>query len=169
MQGELSTQNVQKKGIVLSRTNFVESDDVDKTSWKEFGAWLQSERDKAGLTQEQVSKASGLNVKSISRIETGQGGIRRATVITIAEAINKTALYHRIDENEALRRAGFHAGRSDVPPEIAAIDFSGASPEHIKEIVSYIRYVLQKDKPEDENFSYAVEEGPRKQRQRKAG
>lgn len=94
----LRTKNVTFKGMA-----------TDNSLWKAFGKWLQDEREKTGVTQDDVAKETGLNSKSISRIERGEGGTKRSTIITIVEAVNKLSHGYQINVSEALRRAGFVA------------------------------------------------------------
>lgn len=85
----MSTKNVLKKGLVLSRTNFVTFHSMENSTeaiWKVFGKWFQLEREAVGRTQEDVARYTGLNVKTVSRIENGEP-TKRMTVISLAEAI----------------------------------------------------------------------------------
>jgi transcriptional regulator with XRE-family HTH domain len=64
---------------------------------KEFGLYMQQEREKCGLTQKYVAKKIGISTTQLSRIETGKSGTERDTVILWAQTIG-------VDENDALRR-----------------------------------------------------------------
>lgn len=55
----------------------VSKSDIDKI----FGKILREFRDKAGLTQEQLSERLGISLKYISRIENGNNGIKTQTLI----------------------------------------------------------------------------------------
>jgi transcriptional regulator with XRE-family HTH domain len=94
-------------------------------SKKLFGAWLQSEREKAGITQDQVAKKTGLNVKSISRIERGESGTRRDTLIAIVESVNALSHGYQINLNTALQRCGYAPNGADDGDLIADGLFSG--------------------------------------------
>lgn len=96
----MSTNNVLKNVLVLSRTNFVTFSSVQNSNeqqWKLFGLWLKAEREKAGKTQEQVAEDADLHPKTVSRIENGEP-TKRPTVAALAKAVNT-------DINEAIRRA----------------------------------------------------------------
>lgn len=55
----------------------ISKSDIDKI----FGKILREFRDKAGLTQEQLSEKLGISLKYISRIENGNNGIKTQTLI----------------------------------------------------------------------------------------
>lgn len=80
--------------------------------WEKFGRWLQAERERAGLSQQQVAAHAGIHVVQLSRIENGRSGAKRETVIAIAEAVNALGKIS-IDIDAALGRAGF-AAQSDA-------------------------------------------------------
>ncbi len=105
----MSTLNVLKNSLVLSRTDFVELlpvDDSTEQLWKSFGTWYQKEREQKGKTQEDVAKSAGIHAKTVSRLETGESGTKRATVVKLAKAIN-------IDPKIALDKAGFKVPEND--------------------------------------------------------
>ena len=64
---------------------------------KEFGQWMQRERENRGITQLYAANKMGITPTQLSRIENGKSGTERDTVIIWAQIIG-------IDENEALRR-----------------------------------------------------------------
>ena len=64
---------------------------------RDFGLFMQRERESKGLTQKFVAGKIGITTTQLSRIETGKSGTERDTVILWAQAVG-------IDENEALRR-----------------------------------------------------------------
>jgi transcriptional regulator with XRE-family HTH domain len=82
--------------------------------WKQFGVWIKDQREtaKPKKTQDTVAKDAGISVVHLSRIENGQSGAKRDTVIAIAKAIP-------CDVNEALSRAGFGEGE---PPSNEILD-----------------------------------------------
>lgn len=61
-----------------------------------FGSWFQKEREKRGISQKYVAGKVDLSVTQLSRIENGDSGTRRDTVIQLANTIGA-------DEDEALR------------------------------------------------------------------
>ena len=73
---------------------------------KNFGFWFKQQRVKAHKTQSFVAAKTGLHTKHICRIEHGKSGVKRETVISLAKAI-------AIDENEALKFAGFGINSND--------------------------------------------------------
>jgi transcriptional regulator with XRE-family HTH domain len=88
--------------------------------WDRFGPWLQAEREAASVSQADLAKASGLNVVHISRVENGKSGIKRETLITVVNEINRLSSGHVVDLGEALKRAGFapdHAGTPETLEE----------------------------------------------------
>lgn len=93
--------------------------------WKAFGKWLQAEREKTGITQDDVAGETGLNVKSVSRIERGEGGTKRKTIIAIIEAVNNLSHGYQLNLNEALRRAGFTTGQPTDDELVAEGLFEG--------------------------------------------
>ena len=55
----------------------------------EIGSLLKREREKAGISQNEVSKKSGLTQATVSRIESGDSGFRIGTLETYMEALGK--------------------------------------------------------------------------------
>ena len=45
-----------------------------ETHWQQFGKWLRSKRNEAGLTQVQVSKKAGITDVQCARIEKAKAG-----------------------------------------------------------------------------------------------
>lgn len=74
--------------------------------WRNFGSWIRSHREARGKTQAEVAKAVNKHVVQISRIENGESGTKRDTVLLLAYALN-------IDPFEALEQAGFKAPAPD--------------------------------------------------------
>ncbi len=64
---------------------------------KDFGRWLQNEREIRGISQKYVAKEIRMSVTQLSRIENGESGTKRDTVILLAQTIGA-------DEEEALRQ-----------------------------------------------------------------
>lgn len=56
--------------------------------FQSFGARVRYFRQIRGLSQEQLSKATGLERKTISRLETGAGATSLRTVYTVADALS---------------------------------------------------------------------------------
>lgn len=68
--------------------------------WKHFGKWIRGQRRAADLTQEQVAKRAGIHALQVGRIEKGESGTKRDTVMNLAHAIGA-------DPIDALQNAGF--------------------------------------------------------------
>jgi transcriptional regulator with XRE-family HTH domain len=141
----MSTKNVSKNGLVLSRTNFVTLSNVNNSIealWKAFGAWYQKQREQAGKTQEDVAKAAAIHVKTVSRIENGEG-TKRKTVIALASAIEA-------DVNEALKKAGFAPQNTEnnIPKPIKeALSTSGNLDDgDMQLIANFIRMLSEQKK-----------------------
>jgi transcriptional regulator with XRE-family HTH domain len=81
---------------------------LDNSHWQEFGAWLRRERRGADLTQAQVAKRAGIHEVQVARIEKGESGTKRETVMQLALAIG-------IDVGEALNKAGYALVDPDGP------------------------------------------------------
>jgi transcriptional regulator with XRE-family HTH domain len=79
---------------------------LPKTHWQQFGAWIRKMRRDAELTQKQVADRSGIHEVQLARIEKGESGTKRDTVIALAKAIG-------IDEEIALNNAGYATVNSD--------------------------------------------------------
>ena len=82
--------------------------------WVQFGAWLRRMRKMSDLTQKAVADAAGIHEVQLARIEKGESGTKRETVIAIARAIG-------LDEETALNQSGYAsidptAGGLIVPP-----------------------------------------------------
>jgi len=73
---------------------------LPKSHWEEFGAWIRKMRRDAELTQKQVATKAEIHEVQLARIEKGESGTKRETVIAIAKAIG-------IDVSLTLNKAGF--------------------------------------------------------------
>lgn len=76
------------------------------THWQRFGKWLRTQRRQADLTQAQVARRAGIHELQVGRIEKGESGTKRETVIALANAIG-------IDLELALNQAGYAAVKPD--------------------------------------------------------
>ncbi len=52
-----------------------------------IGSSIRRNRQKKGLTQEELAEAAGLSLKMVQKLEGGQKGVRMETVIRIAETL----------------------------------------------------------------------------------
>lgn len=73
---------------------------LPKSHWEQFGAWIRKLRRESELTQKQLAEKAGIHEVQLARIEKGESGTRRETVILIAEALGT-------DKGTALANAGF--------------------------------------------------------------
>lgn len=71
---------------------------------KAFGAWLKAQRKLTGLSQKKVADEVPMDRVQLARIESGESGTKRDTVIGIVNAINKKSEFHKVDLDEALER-----------------------------------------------------------------
>lgn len=86
---------------------------------RQAGQWLQSVRDKAGVSQAKVAGRAEVNVVHLSRIENGHTRTSEATLLEIIKAINElTTEPFKINPYDALVKFDF-IKRSDThrPPK----------------------------------------------------
>lgn len=74
------------------------------TLWVNFGAWYKSERRARNISQADAARSADITRTHLSDIENGNTGVKRDTVVRLADAIGT-------ERNETLGRAGF-----GVPP-----------------------------------------------------
>lgn len=72
-----------------------------------FGPWLQQRREERGISQSAVAKKAGITVTHLSRIENGQSGVKRRTLVHIVDAINELEPDQSLSLDHVLIRAGF--------------------------------------------------------------
>jgi transcriptional regulator with XRE-family HTH domain len=101
---------------------------------REFGRWLRQQRESRGIRQKFVAEKSSITVTQLSRIENGQSGTRRDTVIHLAQIIG-------IDESEALRHFAPESF-TQIPEELENIPFSEFNKQELKEIADFINFKL---------------------------
>lgn len=68
--------------------------------WETFGSWLRKMRRAADLSQAEVARRAHISENQVARIEKGESGTRRETVIALARAIG-------INLADALKQAGY--------------------------------------------------------------
>ncbi len=135
----------------MFRTNYVTFSEVENTEKirKSFGLWFQTEREKTGITQEALANEIGLNVKSVSRIERGESGTKRATLIQLVEGVNKLSHGYKINIETALMKYGF--GSENQTPlseaEKDLLELFGNLPLHQQEMMKNLMRDLN-NKPE---------------------
>jgi transcriptional regulator with XRE-family HTH domain len=101
---------------------------------REFGVWLQKEREARGISQKFVADRAGFTVTQLSRIENGRSGTRRETVILLAKIIG-------VDPLTALRKFTPEMA-STMPEEFEGIPFYEFDKQDLNEIVDYINFKL---------------------------
>jgi transcriptional regulator with XRE-family HTH domain len=72
--------------------------------WVNFGAWYKQERRAKNISQSEAAKSADITRTHLSDIENGNTGVKRDTVLRLADAIGA-------DHEETLKRAGF-----GIPP-----------------------------------------------------
>jgi transcriptional regulator with XRE-family HTH domain len=117
------TFDVKKIGLVTSTSNLLTFDVMSNVKFsadirKEFGRWMQQQREDRGLSQKFIAGKIGITETQMSRIENGKSGTERDTVIAWAQAIG-------IDENEALRKFKPENSTSDFDEKVR-VAFQGA-------------------------------------------
>ena len=74
--------------------------------WKQFGAWFREQRRAADLTQEETAQAAGITRQHLGAIEKGESGVKRDTLLKLADAIG-------ISRSQVLHRAGLRLSGED--------------------------------------------------------
>lgn len=113
---------------------------------KELGNWVKKHREKMNYSQESAAKKSGLSRYQWIRIENGQSGTKRETIIRIAKELEA-------DGTEGLTLlAGLENESSKVlPEELQIMDYDGFDKDDLKDIAEYISFKrMQKEKLERE-------------------
>lgn len=134
-----STFDVKDKPIVMSAVNRLTFPVMlrakpSEVLRQEFGSWLQKERERRGLSQKFVAEKANVTVTQLSRIENGQSGTRRDTVIMLAKIIG-------ISEIEALRKFSPESV-PQLPEELENIPFYEFDKQDLQEIVAFINFKL---------------------------
>jgi len=133
------TFDVKDKPIVMSTANRLTFPVMSRAKpsevlRQEFGSWLQKEREAHGLSQKFVAEKANVTVTQLSRIENGQSGTRRDTVIKLAKIIG-------ISEVEALRKFSPESV-PQLPEELESIPFYEFDKQDLQEIVAFINFKL---------------------------
>jgi transcriptional regulator with XRE-family HTH domain len=133
------TFDVKDKPIVMSTANRLTFPVMSRAKpseilRQEFGSWLQKEREARGLSQKFVAEKANVTVTQLSRIENGQSGTRRDTVIMLASIIG-------ISEVEALRKFSPESV-PQLPEELENIPFYEFDKQDLQEIVAFINFKL---------------------------
>lgn len=104
--------------------------------WKSFGSWIRERREAQHFSQAGVAERAGVDRQTIYRIEAGQSGTKRDTVIAIANALS-------LDKGDALKRAGFAlADNDDSDPEGFYAGIKKLSPEKQKIAKRQIKAIM---------------------------
>jgi transcriptional regulator with XRE-family HTH domain len=135
----------------MFRTNYVTFSEVENTEKirRSFGLWFQAEREKTGITQEALADEIDLNVKSVSRIERGESGTKRITLLKLVEGVNKLSHGYKINLDTALAKYGYGSENqiilSDSQKEL--FDLFSNLPPHQQEMMKTLMRDLN-NKPE---------------------
>ena len=109
---------------------------------KDFGRFIQQARENSGLSQKYVAGKANLTVTQLSRIENGQSGTKRDTVILLAQVIG-------IDEVSALK---VFSPESFITPEnLGIIGTDDLDEDDLKDIADYINF-KRAQKAKNSNF-----------------
>jgi transcriptional regulator with XRE-family HTH domain len=87
---------------------------------KEFGAYIREVRKDLRLTQAEASRLIGIHAVQLARIEYGESGTKRETVIAIAKA-------YKQDVSDFLNRAGYSAAYDSSIPSGQTIELPGGA------------------------------------------
>ena len=133
------TFDVKYKLIVMSTANTLTFPVMSRAKpseelRQELGSWLQKEREARGVSQKFVAEKANVTVTQLSRIENGQSGTRRDTVIKLAKIIG-------ISEVEALRKFSPESV-PQLPEELENIPFYEFDKQDLKEIAAFINFKL---------------------------
>lgn len=133
------TFDVKDKLIVMSTANRLTFPVMSRAKpsevlRQEFGSWLQKQREAHGLSQKFVADKANVTVTQLSRIENGQSGTKRDTVIALANIIG-------ISEVEALRKFSPESV-PQLPEELENIPFYEFDKQDLREIVAFISFKL---------------------------
>jgi transcriptional regulator with XRE-family HTH domain len=132
------TFDVKNKGLAMISASLLTFDVMSKVKSsadirKEFGRWLQQQREERGINQKFIAEKIGKTETQISRIENGKSGTERDTVISWAQALN-------IDENEALRKFKPENQILELPEPLRISDFDGFDADDLKEIKQFLKF-----------------------------
>jgi transcriptional regulator with XRE-family HTH domain len=107
---------------------------------RDWGRWFKKERESRGINQKFVADKVNMTVTQLSRIENGQSGTKRDTVIALAKTVG-------IDETEALRRYEPELFRTITHDGLASIDFAyeGLQTKEGREKADYVIEMLERE------------------------
>lgn len=111
---------------------------------KELGRWIKSHREKMNLSQETAAEKAGLSRFQWIRIENGQSGTKRETLIQIAKVISANV-------DQTLIKGGFVDSKTvsqqdvhfQIPESLSKVDFSIFNEYELKEIEDFIKFKEQ--------------------------
>lgn len=104
----------------------------------EIGEFIKSKREEAGLTQQSLAKACGLNHDStINRIESGKRTVSWDELGKISKALNNFNIF------EALIVAGFIT-KEDLSPSCMLYHLDELNSDEIVETQKFIEFLLYK-------------------------
>jgi len=124
---------------------------TSKQMWRDFGAWIREQREKLNFSQGGVADKVGVDRQTIYRIEAGQSGTKRDTVIAIAEAL-------RLNVDEALIRSGFATAAYDVMDPGFFSGLEKLSPEHRQAVRRAMQAMIDSFSQQEHDTDYIDDE-----------
>lgn len=117
---------------------------VNKSVENKFPKWIGELIAESGLVGKVVAEKAGIKAGSLSRIFSGEAGIKKETAIALMEAINKMTGRETANLNTGLALwAGIELPPAvNVPDFIKAIDFSMFSESDLKDIETFLNYKI---------------------------
>lgn len=123
---------------------FIATLETDLQNYKTFGEWVKKHREDAGLSQEGAADKAGMSRFQWIRIENGQSGTKRTTVLKIAKVVKGK-------EEEALKLAGFASSEEIVELNLSGLDNKDI--EDVKEFIEFKRMKKKKVRSDDPDYS----------------
>lgn len=124
---------------------FIATLETDLHNYKTFGDWVKKHREDVGLSQEGAADKAGISRFQWIRIENGQSGTKRSTVLKMAKVVKGK-------EDEALKLAGFASAEETVEFNLSGLDKRDI--EDVKEFIEFKR--MKKKKVSSDEFERSV-------------
>jgi transcriptional regulator with XRE-family HTH domain len=118
---------------------------------KEFGSWLRDRREALRLSQGGVADKVGVDRQTIYRIEAGQTGTRRDTVIALASSLGLNA-------DEALIRSGWATPAYDAGDVGFFKGLEKLSPENQQAVKRAMQAMIESLSEQDHDTDYIDDE-----------
>lgn len=123
---------------------FIATLETELHNYKTFGEWVKKHREEAGLSQEGAADKAGISRFQWIRIENGQSGTKRSTVLKIAKVFKGK-------EDEALKLAGFSSADESIELNLTGLDEEDI--EEVKDFIEFKRMKKKKVRPDDPDYS----------------